>query len=142
MDEPGTMRHTAVIEYLNAPIIWFYAELGFDTLVAEEIPDSDYMTTLSGGELSNISIGKYANTQGSIVEVISIPSERPPNPPAWSHIAVSVHNCAAMVESLVTRGGSLVGGPVESTSGPYVVAYVRDPSGNLVELVQRLPASE
>lgn len=121
---------------------WFYAELGFDKHVADEVPDVEYMTMLSGGGLAHVSISKYANEQGSLIEVISVPSALPSTPPPWNHVAVSVGDCAATVEALVAGGGSLVGGPVQSTSGPYLVAYVRDPSGNLVELVQRLPESE
>lgn len=142
MDKPGTLRHAAVIEYLKAPVSWFYAELGFNKRVTDEVPDIGYMTALSGGSLGSVFISKYANEQGSIIEVISFPSAPPPTPPPWNHVAVSVRNCAEMVDSLVTGGGTLVGGPVQSPSGPYLVAYVRDPSGNLVELVQRLAEFE
>lgn len=137
MDSPGTFRHAAVIEYRDSPVSWFYSELGFDTLISSEIPDIEYMGALSGGALSSVSISKYENPQGSLIEVISVPFAAPSNCLPWNHVAISVGDCAAITESLVRGGGSLVGGPVQSTSGPYLVAYVRDPSGNLVELVQR-----
>ena len=53
-------------------------------------------------------------------------------------MALSVEDCPSLVEELVREGASVTGGPIRSPSGPYVVAYVRDPSGNLVELVQRV----
>lgn len=138
MDSPGTLRHAAVIEYLRTPVAWFYAELGFDTLMANEIPDVEYMSALTGGGLARVSISKYANASGALIEIISVPLGLPSSPPNWNHIAVSVGDCAATVESLASGGGTVVGGPVHSTSGPYLVAYVRDPSGNLVELVERV----
>lgn len=138
MDDPGTLRHAAVIEYDGAPVAWFYARLGFDVCKAVEIPDPEYMEKLSGGAMRDVAIRKYANRQGSLVEVISLPQPRPTSVTSWNHVAVSVEDCASLVRELTEKGAAVVGGPVRSTSGPYMVAYVRDPSGNLVELVQRL----
>lgn len=136
------MRHTAVIELLEAPVAWFYAALGFDQCVAVEAPDSTYMAALSGGVLRDVAIKKYANAQGSVIEVITVPSSVPLSPSPWNHIAVSVGNCFETVDALVAGGGTLIGGPLPSPTGPYLVAYLRDPSDNLVELVQRLPESK
>lgn len=142
MDEPGSFRHAAVIEYDGAPVRWFYRRIGFDVCTAVELPDPNYMATLSGGGMRNVEIRKYANRQGSLVEVISLPQSRGEATSSWSHVAVTVEDCASIVLELTRNGASVVGGPLKSPSGPYLVAYVRDPSGNLVELVQRLRDSD
>ena len=141
MDEPGTFRHAAVIEYRDAPITWFYERIGFDVCKANETPDPEYIEALSGGEFRNVSIRKYSNRYGSMIEVISLPRSRVTSTASWNHVAVSVEDCESLVAELSDKGAIVVGGPVRSTSGPYLVAYVRDPSNNLVELVQRLDNS-
>ena len=138
MDEPGTLRHAAVIEYCDAHIAWFYRTLGFKACTATEQPDTGYIEQLSGGAWSQVSISKYSNSYGSVVEIISLPSRRPVFVEVWNHIAISVEDCQASVSELVDQGATVTGGPIRSPSGPFIVAYVRDPSGNLVELVQRL----
>ena len=141
MDDPGFLRHAAVIEFADAPIAWFYESLGFSSRSRVEIPNEDYIATLSGGAIKRASIRKYANAWGSLIEIISLPVMREGSV-SWNHVAVSVGDCDRVVDQVVREGALLVGGPVRSTSGPYVVAYVRDPSGNLVELVQRLTDSD
>lgn len=139
MDSQGFLRHAAVIEYSNAPIAWFYTRLGFSQCVATEEPETEYIRELSGGEWSDVSIMKFTNSYGSVIEIISLPSPRTDSIVSWSHVAISVEDCQSLVNELVAAGAALVGGPIRSPSGPYVVAYVRDPSGNLVEIVQRVP---
>ena len=141
MDDPGTLRHAAVIEYCDAPIAWFYRSLGFDTCTALETPEVGYIEELSGGVWSQVAISKLANSYGSVIEIISLPSRRVLSTLAWNHVAISVEDCQSLVDELVDGGATVTGGPIRSPSGPYIVAYVRDPSWNLVELVQRLPES-
>ena len=138
MDRPGTLRHVAVIEYCDAPIAWIYQRLGFRNCTSIEVPETAYISELSGGAWSEIRISKYANEYGSQVEIVSLPLPRGPERGNWNHIAVSVDDCSVLVADLVRGGAILTGGPVRSSSGPYLVAYLRDPSGNLIELVQRL----
>lgn len=142
MDKPGTLRHAAVIEYSDAPIAWFYRKLGFSTCVATEEPEHEYIKELSGGAWSQVSINKFANGRGSIMEIISLPYPRRHSTMAWNHVAISVEDCHSLVRELVKEGATVTGGPIRSPSGPYVVAYVRDPSGNLVELVQRVSETD
>lgn len=137
MDEPGTLRHVAVIEFADAPIAWFYERLGFDSCVATEVPEESYLRALTGDQLSSASIKKFSNGRGGLIEVISVP-DRLSASLVWNHIAISVSDCSGSVRELTEGGASLVGGPICSPSGPYKVAYIRDPSGNLVELVERL----
>ncbi len=135
-DQPFFMRHAAVIEYVGLPVIPFYRALGFTRVVAREHPEPGYISILTGGRFSSVEILKLANGHGQIMEVISVPTELVNSPSQMSHIAVTVAGCQAAVKELTSLGGQVIGGPVKSPDGPFVVAYVRDASGNLVEVVE------
>ena len=138
MDELGSLRHAAVIQFRGAPVEDFYFSLGFITCTAREEPSPRYMAALTGGKVTCASIAKFANQFGSVIEIITIEAESVERVAIWNHIAITVFDCAAKIRELENVGGVRIGGPVQSPDGPYIVAYVRDASGNLVELVQPL----
>ena len=137
-DELGSFRHAAVIQFRGAPVEDFYFSLGFVTCTAREEPSPGYMAALTGGEVTRATIAKFVNQSGSVIEIVTLETESVKRVAMWNHIAITVAECAAKIRELEDVGGVLIGGPVQSPDGPYIVAYVRDASGNLVELVQPL----
>jgi catechol 2,3-dioxygenase-like lactoylglutathione lyase family enzyme len=63
----------------------------------------------------------------------------PPDRPGTAHVAFLVEDIAAQAERMVAAGGAWQGRITRCTSGPSsgcLAAYLRDPNGILVELVQ------
>ncbi len=56
---------------------------------------------------------------------------------SYGHIAISVDNCYAACDEIETLGGNIIykAGPLPGTS--EVIAFVTDPDGYQIELVQR-----
>jgi len=138
----NTLRHHAVTGPSAAVLQDFYAYFGFTRLIVEELPDSDYIKTLSGGAWFGARILKLRNAVGDVLEIIE-PSDSSVEATFggagnWSHLAFTVNNCDEVVSAVLTMGGQLVGGPVTNPDAPYRVAYVRDPAQNLIELVEGL----
>ena len=136
------LRHHAVIGQSAEALRMFYEYFGFTKLLVKELPDPNYIRALTGGSWSSALILKLKNANGDVLEIIE------PTPTSatsasvavenWSHIAFTVAHCDNAVHELVLRGARLVGEAVSNPGAPYRVAYLRDPAGNLVEIVQSL----
>jgi catechol 2,3-dioxygenase-like lactoylglutathione lyase family enzyme len=136
------LRHHAVTGPSATVLQDFYEYFGFTHLIVEELPDSDYIKTLSGGAWFGARILKLRNAVGDVLEIIE-PSDSSVEATFggagnWSHLAFTVVNCDEVVSAVLAMGGQLVGGPVTNPEAPFKVAYVRDPAQNLIELVEGL----
>jgi len=142
VDSHNALRHHAVLGLSGKILRNFYGFLGFTQLIAEEIPDASYIQTLTSGAWSSAVIVKLKNDDGDVLEIIEpkglIAAEEFSMVTSWAHIAITVTNCDQATQRVIEMGGSEVGGPVTNPDSPYRVAYVRDPAGNLLELVERL----
>jgi catechol 2,3-dioxygenase-like lactoylglutathione lyase family enzyme len=136
------LRHHAVIGLSGKCLRDFYGHFGFTHLVVEEIPGTSYIQALTGGAWSSAVIVKLKNDDGVVLEIIEpkglIAAEEFSTVTSWAHIAITVTNCDQATQHVVEMGGSEVGGPITNPDSPYRVAYVRDPAGNLIELVEYL----
>ena len=142
VDSHNALRHHAVIGLSGKVLRDFYEYFGFTHLVVEEIPDTAYIQALTGGAWSSALIVKLKNDDGDVLEIIEpqglLEAIDFSTVTSWAHIAITVTNCDQATQDVVELGGSQVGGPITNPDSPYRVAYVRDPAGNLVELVERL----
>ena len=142
VDSQNALRHHAVIGLSGKVLSDFYGYFGFTHLVVEEIPDTSYIQALSGGAWLSAVIVKLKNDDGAVLEIIEpkglSPSKEFFVATSWTHIAVTVTNCDQATQRVIEMGGSQVGGPVTNPNSPHRVAYVRDPDGNLMELVECL----
>jgi len=142
VDSHNALRHHAVIGLSGKVLRDFYEYFGFTHLVVEEIPDASYIQALTGGAWSSALIIKLKNYDGHVLEIIEPEGLSAANDfstvTSWAHIAIAVTNCDQATQRVVEMGGSQVGGPISNPDSPYRVAYVRDPSGNLIELVESL----
>jgi len=136
------LRHHAVVGLSGRTLRSFYEYFGFTHLVVEEIPDTSYIQALTGGAWSSALIVKLKNDDGDVLEIIEptglTAAKDTSTASSWGHIAIAVINCDQAIQRVVEMGGIQVGGPVTNPDSPYRVAYVRDPAGNLMELVERL----
>ena len=55
-----------------------------------------------------------------------------------SHFAMTVENLALLHRTLLEKGINVLSVPVRSPDGLALVSFVRDPEGNLIELVEEL----
>ena len=136
------VRHVAVLEFPDRKVGDFYKILGFDEVVHREDPPREYIEALTGGNLADLKIRKVANRHNQILEILSLPYVNVLTSGPWNHFAVTVTDCNLIIEQLTLADGFVVGGPVASPDGPFLVAYVRDASGNLVEIVEQRVGSE
>lgn len=60
------------------------------------------------------------------------------NAPGYGHLAFEVQNIQEVVKDVLRFGGSLQGKITNfgSEDRPYLIVYVRDPEGNIIELEQ------
>jgi hypothetical protein len=141
-DSHNALRHHAVIGLSGKVLRDFYGHFGFTDLVVEETPDFVYIQALTGGAWASAVIVKLMNEDGDILEIIEpqglVAASDFSMVTSWAHIAIAVTNCESAVRHVIELGGSQVGGPVTNPDSPYAVAYVRDPAGNLIELVEPL----
>ena len=105
---------------------WYVAHLGMR--VARSIPEPPYIHFLadsSGHSLLEI----YSDPQGEYVKYADYH-------PVTFHLAFAVDNMEATRRRLVAAGGRLDGDVYETPAGDKL-AFVRDPWGYAVQLVQR-----
>lgn len=86
------------------------------------------------------------NAGGARVELFHREGSRaaPPGHPidstlqqGWFQLAFAVHDVAAVFERVVDAGATAVKPPFVAPDGRCRVAFVGDPDGNLIELIQR-----
>ncbi|MGP1256503.1 MAG: VOC family protein [Kiloniellales bacterium] len=61
------------------------------------------------------------------------------NAPGYGHISFEVEDIRAMFSTVIQAGGQPLGEITDlgSTETPFLVVYMRDPEGNVIELEQR-----
>lgn len=76
--------------------------------------------------------------------VLAAAGEISPPQPGFSHICVTCPDLASLLIRLEAGGGSRVSDPVPVTGGVNqgaLAVYVRDPDGNVLELIQPAPVT-
>jgi catechol 2,3-dioxygenase-like lactoylglutathione lyase family enzyme len=139
-DRLGAIRHVAVIDTPNIRVKDFYRALGFNHSLVVEHPDAEYIRALTGEAFCDFRVEKLSNDLGFVVEIVTIGDAHFLLNRCWSHFALTVVSLERTLAHTDTYGGEVVGGPIRSPDGPFVVAYIRDPAGNLVELVEPTPS--
>lgn len=138
---PSFRHHGVVVESI-ALGREFYRQLGFSSVAQFAQADDGFIKTLSGGAWTSAVVLKLVSPCGIVLELIeptwqsgrkrgqAAPGE------VWSHVSLTVEDVETLTVALSLEGGTVVGGPVKDPSAPFAVAYLRDPFGNLLELVQ------
>lgn len=98
------------------------------------LPNSEIYSvwlTLPGVDGPFLEILEYSNTLDRPAPSV--------NEPGYGHISFEVEDIRAMFSSVIQAGGRPLGDITDlgSTEAPFLVVYMRDPEGNVIELEQR-----
>ncbi len=118
------LDHTGVmVADIESVVSWYVEALGFE--VVDRWANSDAQMAWAHLEL-----------QGFRVEFVERPGLVPQDQAAgYHHIALVVPDCTAAVEALVTAGAAVVFAPTYFDRHDMDWSFVRDPFGNILELV-------
>lgn len=139
------LEHVGIVVDDLAAAIDFFAELGL-VLEGRGPVEGRWVDGIVGleGVRADIAMMQTPDGHGGL-ELVKFhsPSNRadnqpaPANTPGIRHIAFAVKDIEDIVARLQARGGELVGelGRYEDS---YRLCYVRDPHGNIIELVEKI----
>src|SRR6478672_5346952 len=107
----------------------FYTEvLGMKLLRQKDYPDGKFTLAFVGyGDESDTTVLELTHNWG--VEQYNLGD-------AYGHIAIGVDDIYATCDTIKDRGGKVVREPGPMKHGSTVIAFVEDPSGYRVELIQ------
>lgn len=108
----------------------FYTEvLGMRLLRMQEYPE---------GKFTLAFVGYQDETEGAVIELTENRGVESYNPgDGFGHIAVEVEDAYAACEEIRRRGGNVVRDAGPMKHGTTVIAFVEDPDGYKIELIQR-----
>lgn len=110
--------------------IQFYTEvLGMRLLRKQEYPDGKFTLAFVGyGDEADTAVIELTYNWG--VEKYELGA-------GFGHIAIGVDDIYKTVEQITARGGKVVREPGPMKHGSTVIAFVEDPTGYRIELIQR-----
>jgi lactoylglutathione lyase len=127
----GRMLHTMIrVKNLDQSIAFYTGLLGMKELRRSEVPDGKYTLAFVGyGDEDSATVIELTYNWGK--------DDGYEMGTAFGHLAVGVPDVAAACEAVRKGGGKVVreAGPVKF--GKTVIAFVEDPDGYKIELVQR-----
>jgi lactoylglutathione lyase len=118
---------------LPRSVDFYTGVLGMQLLRMTERPDQQYSLAF---------VGYGDESQGAVLELTyNHGVERYDLGTAYGHVAIEVPDAAAACAAVRAKGGSVTreAGPVKG--GSTVIAFVQDPDGYKIELIERRPAT-
>jgi lactoylglutathione lyase len=108
----------------------FYCEaLGMRLLREKEYPDGKFTLAFVGyGSEDDAAVIELTHNWGKTDYVIG---------DAWGHVAIGAPDIKAAVERVRASGGKVTREPGPMKHGTTVIAFVEDPDGHKIELIQR-----
>lgn len=128
----GRFLHTMIrVGNLDRSIAFYTKLLGMKELRRRDVPDGKYTLAFLGYGTGN------AEGQGEIELTYNYGVEKYEQGTAFGHLAVGVPDVAAACEAVRAGGGKVTreAGPVKF--GTTIIAFVEDPDGYKIELIQR-----
>ena len=126
----GTFLHTMIrVGNLEKSVGFYSKAFGMKEIRRRDVPDGKY---------TNVFVGYGEDTDHTLIEMTyNYGVEKYEMGGAFGHLAVGVPDVAAACEQAVAAGGTITrpAGPVKF--GTTIIAFVKDPDGYLIELVQR-----
>ncbi|MBR0658787.1 lactoylglutathione lyase [Neoroseomonas oryzicola] len=129
----GRFLHTMIrVGNLDRSIKFYTELLGMKELRRRDVPDGKYTLAFLGYGEGN------AEGQGEIELTYNYGVEKYEQGNAFGHLAVGVPDVAAACEAVRAGGGKVTreAGPVKF--GTTIIAFVEDPDGYKIELIQRM----
>jgi lactoylglutathione lyase len=118
---------------LRRSVDFYTGVLGMQLLRTTERPDQQYSLAF---------VGYGDESEGAVLELTyNHGVERYDLGTAYGHVAIEVPDAAAACAAVRAKGGSVTreAGPVKG--GSTVIAFVQDPDGYKIELIERRPAN-
>ena len=128
----GRFLHTMIrVGNLDRSVKFYTDLLGMKELRRRDVPDGKYTLAFLGYGQGN------AEGQGEIELTYNYGVEKYEQGNAFGHLAVGVPDVAAACEAVRAGGGRVTreAGPVKF--GTTIIAFVEDPDGYKIELIQR-----
>lgn len=116
---------------MKRSVDFYTGVLGMQLLRTTDRPDQKYSLAF---------VGYGDESQGAVLELtFNYGVDRYDLGSAYGHIAIEVPDAAAACERIKAAGGSVTreAGPVKG--GSTVIAFVQDPDGYKIELIERRP---
>ena len=148
MTTPGVraVRHAGIVVQDMERCLRFYRDvLGFTIRVAAD-ESGPFINTMLGVPGVQVRTVKLAAREGqALLELLEFraPVATPRRTiavttPGPTHVALTVADLDGLAPQLIAAGAAFVGPPRVSPDGRIKAAYVRDPEGNFLELVEEL----
>ncbi len=130
MSENYSFLHTMIrVGNLDRSVKFYTECLGMHELRRHDVPDGKYTLSFVGyGEEPAHSVIELTYNYG--VEKYEIGT-------AFGHLAIGVPDIVASVEKVRAAGGKVVREPGPVKFGKTVIAFVEDPDGYKIELIER-----
>jgi lactoylglutathione lyase len=128
----GKFLHTMIrVGDLDRSVKFYTGLLGMKELRRRDVPDGKYTLCFLGYGTGN------AEGQGEIELTYNYGVDKYEHGNAFGHLAVGVPDVAAACEAVRNGGGRVTreAGPVKF--GTTIIAFVEDPDGYKIELIQR-----
>lgn len=143
-----SLRHFGIVVHdLDKALEFYCGELGLK-VVRRMDESGDFIDTILNAEAVQVMTVKLAADEGpTLLELLrfSVPPTEESKPCSLfssgpTHFALTVDDLSGIYEYLTFSGTSFLSPPQKSPDGMALVAFCRDPEGNLIELVQILEA--
>jgi len=128
----GSFLHTMIrVGNLERSVDFYTRLLGMKELRRRDVPEGKYTLAFLGYGDGNASNG------GEIELTYNYGVEKYEQGNAFGHLAVAVPDVAAAAEAVRDGGGKVTREPGPVKFGTTVIAFVEDPDGYKVELIER-----
>lgn len=130
---PRLMHTMLRVRDLQRSLNFYVGQLGMRVLRSTEYPD---------GRFSNTFVGYEEEERGTVLELTHNWDRSEPyeHGTAWGHLAVGVEGLRVFVELLREAGVPIVREPGPMAGGTREIAFVLDPDGYRVEILQSAAA--
>lgn len=124
------LLHTMIRVYdLDASLAFYTGVLGMSLLRRQDYPD---------GQFTLAFVGYGDESSGAVIELThNWGHERYTLGDGFGHIALGVTDIYAACDAIAAQGGKVVRAPGPMKHGSTIIAFVEDPDGYKIELIQR-----
>lgn len=141
-------RHTGIVVHDLETCLLFWRDVMGLEVVSDFWEDGEYINTLQHLTGVRLHMIKLRAPDGSLIELLQ-DQAHPTPPPAHNdlcdrgirHIAFTVADVEAAWRTLQSQRCAVLSAPITSLDGKARLFFARDPEGNLMEIVQMLPAT-